>query len=162
MVQALLGRDGSGRWAIERPQGPGGDRGPTVPSSRPRVDKSDPAVPILFEALRQGVNLGEGSWGVRGRPSNPFSHVSSSQSGSICSNNAMLTWVLTNGRWADRMVLWRALQAGRVWRGGWAIVPKTSMQIFRSTGVDLKINFSNNHRHLKFSWRREIRTEAND
>lgn len=37
-----------------------------MPSSRPRVDKSDPAVPICFEALRQGVNLGEGGYGARG------------------------------------------------------------------------------------------------
>lgn len=56
-----------------RPRGPGGGRGPTVPSSRPRVDKSGPAVPILLEAHRHGVHLSEGCWGGGG--GQPLSRV---------------------------------------------------------------------------------------
>lgn len=154
-MQALLGRDGSGRWVIERPQGPGETEDQLCPRHGPALINQIQPCPFSLSPSDKGliwVRVVEVWGGDHPTPSIMWTAVSQE----VCSNNAC---------WHE---FWQTADGRTEWFFGERFRPAECEEEdeplfqkhrpdFYIHGSDLKFNFSNNHRHLKFLCHWEIR-----
>lgn len=160
-MQALLGWDSSSRWVIERPQGPGETEDQLCPRHGPALINQIQPCPFSLRLSDKGliwVRVVE-MWGGD-HPTLSVMWAAVSQK--VCVPTMRADMSSDKRQMGGQNGSLESTSGRQSVKRRMSHCSKNMDAEFSIHRCDLKFNFSNNHRRLKFSWCWEIRTEAND